>query len=64
LSFTIVRNDITKMKVDAVVNAANTELQMGGGACASIFYFIASWKYDIFEIDNVLFEHDQPLLGG
>ncbi|MDR0433909.1 MAG: RNase III inhibitor, partial [Gracilibacteraceae bacterium] len=27
-------------------------------------YFIASGKYDIFEINNVLFEYDQPLLGG
>jgi hypothetical protein len=27
-------------------------------------YFITSGKYDIFEINNVLFEYDQPLLGG
>jgi len=27
-------------------------------------YFITRKRYDIFEINNVLFEYDQPLLGG
>jgi O-acetyl-ADP-ribose deacetylase (regulator of RNase III) len=47
MPMTIVRNDITTMKVDAIVNAANAGLRMGGGVCGAIFNAAGSEKLQV-----------------
>ncbi len=41
MPFEIVRNDITKMKTDAIVNATNSRLDMDGGGVSAQIYKVA-----------------------
>jgi O-acetyl-ADP-ribose deacetylase (regulator of RNase III) len=76
MAFNIIHNDTTMLRVDAIVNAANTDLAIGDGVRGAIFKAagerelqaacdkLAPIKTDVYEINEVLFSYDQLLLGG
>ena len=44
MGFYIVHNDLVEMETDAIVNAANSHLERGGGVCGAIFRAAGSEK--------------------
>ena len=56
--------ELTLDETDDLLERAGYALSHSQKFDVIVEYFIASGRYDVFEINQVLFQYDQPLLGG